>query len=151
MKKFILLLITLSSICYADFSHNDFKINPPKADSKLPQNGPQVAIFFLPPMDNFQANVNIQKQAFKGTIEQYKSISLGQFEKMKFTLVKESLLNGVLTVEYTGNMQNRDFHWYVKATKKGDSVYLVTGVAPQRTWQYQGDTLKSSVDSFKLK
>ena len=151
MKKFLLLLITLSSICYAEFSNDEFAIQLPQANKAVAQGGPQVAIFFLPPMDNFQANVNVQKQAFKGTMEQYKSISLGQFEKMKFTLVKESLLNGVLTVEYTGNMQNRDFHWYVKATKKGDSVYLVTGVAPQRTWQYQGDTLRSSVDSFKLK
>jgi hypothetical protein len=151
MKKLLLLLFTLSSISYAEFTNDDFAIQLPKADKAIAQGGPQVAIFFLPPMDNFQANVNIQKQAFKGTIEQYKNISLAQFEKMKFTLVKESLLNGVLTVEYTGNMQNRDFHWYVKATKKGDSVYLVTGVAPQRTWQYQGDTLRSSVDSFKLK
>ncbi|EDM25531.1 hypothetical protein LNTAR_23719 [Lentisphaera araneosa HTCC2155] len=151
MKKLICTLLILSSALYADFSHNDFQITPPKADSKLSPNGPQVAIFFLPPMDNFQANVNVQKQAFKGTIEEYKNISMGQFTKMKFTLISQNLSQGVFTVEYTGNMQNRDFQWYSKAVKKGDYVYLVTGAAPKRTWQYQGDKIKASVNSFKLK
>ena len=151
MKKLICTLLILSSALYADFSHNDFNINPPKADAKLPQNGPQVAIFFLPPMDNFQANVNVQKQAFKGSIEEYKNISMGQFTKMKFTPISQKLSEGVFTVEYTGNTQNRDFHWYAKAVKKGDHIYLITGTAPARTWQYQGDKIKSSVDSFKLK
>ncbi|WDE96289.1 hypothetical protein PQO03_11275 [Lentisphaera profundi] len=150
MKKILFTLIALSFSMQAEFSHTDFQITAPITEKKNAP-GPQVTMFFLPPMDNFQANVNVQKQAFKGSMEAYKNISLGQFQKMKFTLISESLVNGVFTIEYTGIMQKREFQWYAKAFKKGELIYLVTGTAPKRTWQYQGDILKDSVDSFKLK
>ncbi len=42
----------------------------------------QIAMFFLPPSNNFAANVNIQKQKFTDSIEAYDKLTVGQLSNL---------------------------------------------------------------------
>jgi hypothetical protein len=111
----------------------------------------QHSIFYLPAADGFAANVNVQIQAFDGTIEDYQKISEGQFREAKLNITTSEVKAGVFRTEYSGKLENYDLHWYARAVKKGGRVYLVTGTALNKRWKTEGQILIHSVESFKLK
>jgi hypothetical protein len=111
----------------------------------------QSAIFYLPAVDGFAANVNVQMQDFTGTIDQYKTVSEAQFKAAGIKVLNSKTDQGVLTIEYQGKMGNYDLHWYAKAYQKAERVYLVTATALQTHWDEQGPALIRSVNTFKLK
>ena len=110
-----------------------------------------IADFFLPSKGAFSSNIGIQKQKFKGSLNDYNELSLSQFKSAGWTVIKfKKILNGLLW-EYVGSMFGHDLHWYAKAIKKGDYIYLVTATALSSEWESQKDVLKKSIDSFKVK
>ena len=110
----------------------------------------QVATFFLPPSDGFAPNVNVQRQAFAGTIEQYDELSVAQFSAYKFTVVSRKLEKGVASYEYKGQTGAKRLHWYARALKKEKHVYLITASTLESQWKGAKKKLIGSVDSFRF-
>ena len=112
----------------------------------------QVAAFLLPASDGFAPNVNVQKQAYEGTIEDYDKLSTGQFTALKLTSVNRTLKKDEVIYEYKGLMQGSRLHWYARALKKGQYVYLVTATALDSQWKDEKKKKKliDSVNSFKF-
>jgi hypothetical protein len=104
----------------------------------------------LPPADGISSNVNVQIQPFDGTLDAFIALSNQQFKQLKFTRIKQTIAADCAQTEYTGNLQNMDFHWYSKVVKKGRKVYIVTATAPMTQWVATSARLMSCVDSFQL-
>ena len=111
----------------------------------------QSSMFYLPAVDGFAGNVNIQVQDFTGTMDQYKGVSEAQFKQAGIQVLNSKIDQGVLTIEYQGKMGNYGLHWFAKAYKKANRVYLVTATGLQTQWNDQGPALVKSVNTFKLK
>jgi len=106
---------------------------------------------FLPPVNGFAPNVNVQVQAYDGTIKQYRELSEGQFKQFDFTILSIKETDNSLSLEYTGSMQGLNLHWYAKVFKKGNHAYLVTATGTQADWEVNKEKLISNVNSFQLK
>jgi len=148
-----LLILLACSLLFADDKYvNDtfgFEISSPVPGSVTGVY--QSAMFYLPAVDGFAANVNIQLQDFTGTIDQYKTASEAQFEQAGIKVLNSKVDQGVLAIEYQGKMGNYELHWYAKAYQKANRVYLVTATALQTHWNDQGPALVKSVNTFKIK
>jgi hypothetical protein len=127
-----------------------FSIEPPIA-GESDVTTQMVAYFYLPPIDGFAGNVNIQKQVYKDTIEAYDKLSFSQFENMKFSMIKRTLTRNEVRYEYTGKMRGRTLHWYARAVKREEHVLLVTATALEGNWESQKTELMKSVDSFMVR
>lgn len=106
---------------------------------------------FLPANNGFAANVNVQVQAYSGTIQEYKELSEGQFKQMGLKLLSSKEEKNSISLEYMGAMQGLSLHWYAKAFKKGNHVYLITATDSHADWEKNKEKLISNVNSFKLK
>ncbi len=132
-----------------DFPEAGFSIDSIDATPSLA--GAQPLQMFLPPQNGFSANVNVQIQPYPGTMKQYLELSESQFKQMGLTVVSSKNLGGTMFFEYSGSMQGMDLHFYSKAVKSGDFVYLVTGTDSKQNWNTNKNKLITAVDSFKLK
>jgi len=131
-----------------EFPNGGFSIE--SLDS-IPQQGMVQPIqMFLPAVNGFAANVNVQIQAYSGTIQDYKKLSEGQFKQIGLTLISSEDLEDSIVLEYMGPMGSLTLHWYAKAFKKMDHVYLVTATATHSDWEATKEKLISTVNSFKL-
>jgi len=130
------------------FPASGFSIAP--LESK-PGRTPQLILTMsLPSVNGFAPNVNVLTQPYDGTIEEYVSLSLGQFKSMDFQLVKQTQPKaGIATLEYTGISQGHDLHWYAKAVKSANHIYLITATAPADRWDELSSRLIACVDSFQ--
>lgn len=104
----------------------------------------------LPANNGFSANVNVQVQAYPGTIQEYKELSEGQFKQMQLTMLSLKEDKNSISLEYKGTLQGFNLHWYAKAFKKGDHVYLVTATSSQSDWEHNKEKLMANVNSFRL-
>jgi hypothetical protein len=110
----------------------------------------QPLMMFLPITNNFAANVNVQIQPYPGTMDEYMALTEEQFKRADFNLLRKNPLGKTTVVfEYTGDMQGRALHWYAKAEKSGDKVYLVTATSSEDEWSKLATRLKACVDSFR--
>ena len=119
-------------------------------DSPPPLAGSQPLQMLLPAVNNFSANVNVQIQPYNGTLSQYKDISDSQFKQYGFKPVLSKINSNSITFEYTGLMSGKNLHWYSKAYKQGNFIYLVTATEQESNWLKTKNQLISVVDSFKL-
>jgi hypothetical protein len=158
MKKFY--LISLVFLCIFSTlaaqekstyysSEYGFSINPPKLDTTA-ESSVQICYFFLPPIDGFSANVNIQKQIYADSLQAYDELSLSQFEQMNFTLISHNVNKNIGIYEYKGDYQGQLLHWYSIAQKKDSTVLLVTATTLDSLWNEQKTILQESINSFKL-
>jgi len=111
-----------------------------------------VATFMLPAADGFADNVNVMIQAYDGTLKNYRAITEKEIKSMnvKMIEIKESEL--VLIMEYAGEIQGRQLHWYQRAyITPNKKVYLITATCLEARWEQNKKTLMDSVDSFALK
>ena len=109
-----------------------------------------IMMMTLLPTNNFAGNVNVQIQPYKGTIDEYLSLSLEQFKDNGIVVhAKRNIGKTAVAFDYTGKLQGQALHWYSRAEKSGDHVYLATGTATEKDWTTQGPKLKACVDSFK--
>jgi hypothetical protein len=111
----------------------------------------QVAMFFLPSSDGFTANVNIQKQRYSESMEAYDKLSTNQFTNFNWTVLNRRLKNDEVVYEYKGDMQGKTLHWYARAIRRAQYIYLVTATCLDSRWQKQKIELMKSIDSFKIK
>ncbi|NLY88130.1 MAG: hypothetical protein GX085_00685 [Firmicutes bacterium] len=113
----------------------------------------QVLVMFLPPTaDGFAPNINIQIQPYPGTMEDYIALTKQQIAGAGWKLLELATPGkDVITLEFAGEPQGFGLHWYAKAVKDGDRVYLVTATASENFWADLAGQLKSKVDSFMLK
>lgn len=111
----------------------------------------QIFHYYMPPADGFSANINLIAQPYNDTLQAYDELSQAEFEQLDLDLIRNELANGVLTYEYKGRVQNIDLHWYARATKKGDKIYLITATALADRWETDSPALVESVNSFALK
>lgn len=153
LKRILFAVITIMVIHPAtannlNFPLAGFKID--SLDSKPSVAGGMPLQMYLPPKDGFSANVNVQLQPYPGTLAEYVELSLGQFNQFGFIKIADSIADNTAYFEYKGKMQNLDLHWYAKAIKSGQFVYLVTATDTQSNWPTNKAQLKSVVDSFEL-
>src|SRR3954466_9566891 len=117
-----------------NFPAAGFSIAPLEvAPGQSPQ---QALIMFLPVTDGFAANVAVQIQPYTGTMEEYVALTFKQFKTVHVKVLEQKTpTKSVATFEYAGEMQGgRSLHWYARAEKSGDSVYLVTATATPSQW-----------------
>jgi hypothetical protein len=155
MKK---LCITLLSLTFSMFSYGEsnqvsfnqagFSINA--LDSPPSQAGSQPLTMMLAVTNGFSANVNVQIQPYQGTLEEYKTLTDSQFVQMGLKTISSTIKGNSFHVEYSGNMQGNELHFYAKAIKKGSSFYLATATDRESQWHINAAKLKSVVDSFVL-
>jgi hypothetical protein len=108
----------------------------------------QPLIMCLPAREGFAANVNVQIQPYKGKLDDYSSLTVAQLKGAGLTLLQyKAVGKTAVTYEYNGTMQGRVLHYYQRAEKSGDSVYLTTATAPDNQWADLGPRLKACVDS----
>jgi hypothetical protein len=111
----------------------------------------QTLMMFLPASGRFAANVNVQIQPYEGTIEDYTKLTLEQLKEAKLKLVeKKAVGNSAAVFEYSGEMQGSTLHWYARAVKSGNKVYLITATDTASNWEKEAARLKNCVDSFRL-
>jgi hypothetical protein len=109
-------------------------------------------ITFLPSDDGFAPNINVNIQPYDGTMASYIAMSKEQFKQMNWTIISERK-NGdnEWTVEYSGQMQGSNLHYYARAVSNSGKVFLVTATAKASQWIAVSDVLRKHVDSFKTK
>ncbi len=105
----------------------------------------------LPVQNGFAGNVNVQMQPYTLTMSDYVALSRKQFKQIGLSLLSVQEEGDVAFLEYEGALQGRDLHWYAKAIKSGDYIYLVTATDSQKNWPKSRQKLISVVNSFKLK
>ncbi|WP_077340845.1 hypothetical protein [Pseudocolwellia agarivorans] len=130
------------------FPESGFSIE--SLDAKPSAIGSQPLQMLLPAQNGFSANVNVQVQPYKGTITEYKQLSEAQFKQIGITLISKKEMGNTLIIEYSGTMQGQELHWYAKAVKKGDHVYLITATDNKNNWEQHKEQLINNVNSFKL-
>lgn len=157
MKKAFIIAVLVSLLAYPLFADNtftsddlDFSMSVPVSkEQKIPIY--QIALFFLPASDSFAANVGVQKQKYADTLEAYAKLSLEQMKQMKWNVINHTIKENEIIYEYTGSSQNREIHWYSRALKRGDCIYLITATALESKWEEQKAELSGIVNSFKFK
>ena len=106
-----------------------------------------LAMFFLEMTDDFSPNINVQSQPFVGSLAEYDNISVAQFNEWGMEIVQHNSNEEEIMYEYRGVMQNLRMHWYARALKRGDFIYLVTACALESQWSDVGQRLIDSVNS----
>lgn len=109
-----------------------------------------VFFHFLPIQGQFAPNINCMAQSFEGTLADYDTISRNEFKQLKMTLLASEQHDDHLTYEYHGRQQGLEMHWYTKAYKRGDKIYLITATGLHDKWEEHAKALVPAVDSFKL-
>ncbi len=108
----------------------------------------QPLIMCLPAREGFAANVNVQIQPYKGKLDDYSSLTVAQLKTSGLTLLQYKAAGKSAAIyEYSGTTQGRVLHYYQRAEKCGDSVYLTTATAADDQWAELGPRLKACVDS----
>lgn len=106
---------------------------------------------FLPAVNNFASNVDVQVQAYPGTMEAYIDLSRQQLEQLKLEVIRSDKRPGdACLFEYRGQMGEQKLHFYARGILKSGSVYLATARTTEDQWSSLGDNLKSCVDSLQL-
>lgn len=130
------------------FSSAGFSITPldsPPGDAMI-----EPLIMCLPAREGFAANVNIQIQPYKGKLDDYSSLTVAQLKGGGLTLLQYKTAGKTAAIyEYSGTTQGRVLHYYQRAEKSGDNVYLTTATAPDDQWADLGPRLKACVDSCR--
>src|SRR5262245_51871739 len=107
----------------------------------------QALMLFLEPTDGFAANVNVQIQPYTGTIDEFVALTLQQFKDAGIKVLQQKSQGKTsVLMEYAGEIQRRPLHWYARAEKSADRVYLVTATAMEQRWEKEAARLKACVD-----
>lgn len=150
---FLIVSLGIASFGFADGKYVNDTLGIEMSVPSLVENSSAYThcIFYLSSQNDFAANVNVQVQQFSGKIEDYKNISEDQFKQASLKIIQSSIEGETYTVEYSGKMNQYDLHWFAKAFRQKNKVYLVTGTGLEKSWKVQGPVLMQSVNSFKVK
>ncbi|QSH41015.1 hypothetical protein P0136_10240 [Lentisphaerota bacterium ZTH] len=158
MKFFsALLLIGTCLVAQADKTQNIYiakdlgiSMEVPAATGSTDKINTVIASFGLPFSGDFQPSINIIKQKFSGTLADYDKLSRNQFKTMQWAVLSSRKIDGGLVYEYTGKLRKKYFHFYAKALKKDNCIYLATATSLKSQWAQFKEKLIKSVNSFKL-
>lgn len=148
---FVLCLLALSCNLAAEplvFDKAGFSIKA--LDSKPGQAGMQPLTMMLTAKNGFAANVNVQIQAYPGSVEDYIALSEAQFEQMGLQMSDKRIEGDTLYFEYSGSMSGRSLHFYSKAIKKDKFFYLATATDLEQNWVQSSARLKEVINSLQL-
>jgi hypothetical protein len=149
MRIFILSIIILS-VSFGEesqFSTQNFTI---KAPSGIGNGQGVVTMIFLPAKNGFAGNVNVMIQEYAGTILEYNDLSQSQFKQMGLSIIEVKLNTDSVIYEYEGKSGQHELHWYSRAIKRDNRMYLITATSLLADWPGQKEALIQSVDSFKF-
>ena len=142
-----LLGMSLALVSVNAHAVSDYRFTPPDYPREV---GGQIFQYFLPAVDGFAANVNMQIQPFDGDLDAYAQISEEQFTQLDFEVIDISRGDNELVYEYRGAMQGTMFHWYSRVVREGNYYYVVTATSLEERWETERDQLINSVHSFAL-
>ena len=130
-----------------------FSIQPPAFSRAAKNSVIQAAMFFAPAREGFAANLNVMVQEVKMSLDEYCTLSKGQFKQAGFQVLSEARkkISGRDAVlwEYEGELQGRAMKWTSLAVADTDRVYLVTGTSAIDDNALSKE-FKASLESFKL-
>lgn len=151
-KLFIIIVLYVFSVPSISgaltFEQAGFKIDALEAPAGT--SAEQPIMMLLPRKNGFAASVNVQVQSFNDTLANYKKSSDIQFEQAGLVVKTSELKGDALTFEYVGEMNKHKFHWYSRAYKKNDFIYLVTATSLEIDWFENEEQLITTVNSFEL-
>lgn len=110
----------------------------------------QTLMMFLPSSESFAPNVNVQIQLSDWSMEEFAEVSRGQFVSAGLTILREQRTSTLATWEYSGTMSGYTLHWFTAVHMLPGRFYVVTATATEGQWASVGETLKTSVLSFRL-
>ena len=151
MKRSIILFLFISISVVSNagdtFENNIFTI---KSVESSGESG-QILQMFLPSSDGFAPNVNVLSQTYNGSLKEYHELTNAQLNQYKMKIIKSSISNDSLLIEYSGNMQDKLMHFYAIAYKKDKQIYIATATTLESQWPTVSKKLILIVDSFKMK
>ena len=101
---------------------------------------------------NFKSNVNVIVQDYTQSIQDYADLTNQQIKDagLKLILQKEVSPNDV-AIEYSGNMNGQNLHFYARFIKKGNLMYIVTGTSSDgEQWKRIQNDIVNCVNSFHI-
>lgn len=152
MRKILLLsVLLLANSVFANelvFEQSGFSIEA--LDAAPVAEGMQPIQMFLPQVDGFAGNVNVQIQPYSESLAAYKALSDAQFTEFGLEVIRSDMKSKELVFEYRGVMREHALRFYAKAIKKGDYIYLATATDLQSQWPKTGQQLIDTVNSLQL-
>ncbi len=143
----ILIGISWQSV-FAQEKALQYKFEPPK----FSKDGIGIVFTYsLPVVDGFASNINLQAQEYHGSIADYGVLSDGQFAGLGFKVISKQEVGNEIRYEYIGEMNENSFHWYARAIKIKQRVYLITATTKADRWEIDSPELVKSVDGFEVK
>ncbi len=131
-----------------------FSLTPPSFANAEKESGIQTAMFFAPGKNGFAANLGVMVQTVKMTLDEYVTLSRGQFEKggIKISTEAKMKVSGRDAVlwEYEGAAKERKMKWMALAVIDADRVFLITGTSTQDDYEALSKEFKASLASFKI-
>lgn len=109
----------------------------------------QSLMMFLPASGAFAPNVNVQVQPYSGSITNYAELTFQQLKDHDGKLLEKKFSSQAVVFEYTGDLGGHILHWYARAEKSGDHIYLATATATEEQWPGVAKQLKACVDSLR--
>jgi hypothetical protein len=90
-------------------------------------------------------------QDFPSSINDYIAVTKKEFDSAGVKLINDRVPSAdEWVLEYQGSLNGKEFHWYARAVKSGNKVYLTTATATPEQWDQVSPKLKQCVDSFAL-
>ena len=152
--SFLVIILAFSSIAQEKkniFISEDLGITMDVPVSKESKNTiTEIARFYLPATEGFAANVDIQKQKYNKSIQDYEKLSDKQIKALNLTIIRRKITGNESLRELRGKAQGKVLHWYGRAIKRENYVYLVLAVSLESQWEKQKAKLMKSVNSFKI-
>lgn len=131
-----------------------FSIQPPAFAPVEKDSSVQAAMFFAPARNGFAANLNVMVQQVKMSLDEYSTLSKGQFKQAGLKVLSETRkkISGRDAVlwEYEGELQGRGLRWMALAVADTNRVFLITGTSTQADDDAVAKEFKASLESFKL-
>jgi hypothetical protein len=125
-----------------------YSIDPLEAPSTAANT--TLLMMFLPASDGFAPNVNVIAQNSPLSIAEYIATTTRETEQQHLKMIKADKVSDTIAVfEYAGKLQDKDLHWYSKATRTGGKILLATATAHETQWPNVSAKLQACVDSFQ--
>lgn len=142
------LLVAADSPSVLHFPLHGISINAleaPSADSPS-----MLLTMALPVTDAFAPNVSVMSEPSPGSIDDYIASSKKEYVKSNLTIITVNKLDADnVILEYTGPVENRQLHFYSKASHRGSEIIVATGICTEKQWADAGAKLRGCVDSLQ--
>ena len=131
-----------------------FSIQAPKFPEAAAGSNVIPVMLLGPGEGGFSSNVNVVVQQVKQTREQFRKVSLGQFQAaaLKVTSDQNKTVSGkeAIFLDYEGRQQGRDLRFLALAVFDSNRVFLVTCTAPQKDFPKFDKEFRACIDSFAV-